>query len=56
MSGLRIRAVEPVLAKAIVKKGNSYSLKLGDKDVPWSFDFKLYLTTKLNNPHYPLAP
>lgn len=27
-------------------------LRLGDADIPYSNDFKLYLTCKLPNPHY----
>ena len=45
-------ALEPVLAKAVTKKGNSLIIKLGDKEVDYNPDFKLYITTKLSNPHY----
>ena len=44
--------LEPVLSKSFIKKGNSLAIKLGDKEVDYSPDFKLYLTSKLNNPHY----
>ena len=44
--------LEPVLSKSFIKKGNSVAIKLGDKEVDYSPDFKLYLTSKLNNPHY----
>jgi dynein heavy chain len=27
-------------------------LKLGDKDITYSPDFRFYITTKLSNPHY----
>ena len=28
-------------------------LKFGDKTIDYSQDFKFYMTTKINNPHYP---
>eukprot|EP00698_Gefionella_okellyi_P021811 TRINITY_DN713_c0_g5_i1.p1 TRINITY_DN713_c0_g5~~TRINITY_DN713_c0_g5_i1.p1 ORF type:complete len:2528 (-),score=851.46 TRINITY_DN713_c0_g5_i1:18-6647(-) len=46
-------SLEPVLSKNITKKGGQLSIKLGDKIVDYNPDFKLYLTTKLPNPHYP---
>lgn len=45
-------ALEPVLSKAVTKKGNSFIIKLGEKEVDYNPDFKLYITTKLSNPHY----
>jgi dynein heavy chain len=45
-------AIEPVLLKQTFKKGNTVMLKLGDAILEYSKDFKLYLTTKLRNPHY----
>ena len=44
--------LEPVLAKAFIKRGNQVLIKLGDREVDYSPEFKLYLTTKLANPHY----
>ncbi|GMH41208.1 hypothetical protein BSKO_09118 [Bryopsis sp. KO-2023] len=44
--------LEPVLAKAFIKQGNQTLIKLGDKEVDYNFDFKLYITTKLAIPHY----
>jgi len=46
-------SLEPVLAKNIQKKGGQLLIKLGDKTVDYNKDFKLYITTKLANPHYP---
>lgn len=45
-------ALEPVLSKSILKIGNREVLRLGDKELDYSPDFKLYITTKLANPHY----
>ena len=45
-------SLEPVLSKAIKKVGNRSIIKLGDKEFDYSEDFKLYITTKMGNPHY----
>ena len=45
-------ALEPVLAKSILKVGARHIIKLGDKEVDYNFDFRFYITTKLGNPHY----
>ena len=45
-------STEPVLLKQTFKKGGQMVLHLGDSDVPYSADFKFYITTKLPNPHY----
>jgi len=45
-------ALEPVLVKAIVKRGGQMVLRLGDQDVPYEESFGLYITTKMSNPHY----
>merc|ERR1719161_737353 len=44
--------LEPVLLKSTFKQGPVEMIKLGDSTVEWSKDFKLYITTKLANPHY----
>ncbi|KAJ0412743.1 hypothetical protein ATCC90586_002373 [Pythium insidiosum] len=45
-------ALEPVLQKAIYKQGGRVLIRLGDSDVDYDPSFKLFLTTKLPNPHY----
>jgi dynein heavy chain len=45
-------ALEPVLTKAIFKRGGQLTLRLGDTDVPYSEDFAFYITSKMANPHY----
>ena len=45
-------SLEPVLSKSILKIGNRSILRLGDKELDYSSDFRLYITTKLSNPHY----
>ena len=42
-------ALEPILLKQVDKSG---SLKLGDKSIPWSPQFKFFMTTTTPNPHY----
>eukprot|EP00754_Rhynchopus_humris_P020205 Rhum_TRINITY_DN14684_c0_g1::Rhum_TRINITY_DN14684_c0_g1_i4::g.107697::m.107697/K10408/DNAH; dynein heavy chain, axonemal len=44
--------LEPVLGRNVIKKGSQYMMKLGDKEVSYHQNFKLYLQTRLNNPHY----
>eukprot|EP01061_Rhynchopus_euleeides_P000007 TRINITY_DN10009_c0_g1_i1.p1 TRINITY_DN10009_c0_g1~~TRINITY_DN10009_c0_g1_i1.p1 ORF type:complete len:865 (+),score=418.35 TRINITY_DN10009_c0_g1_i1:31-2595(+) len=44
--------LEPVLGRNVTKKGSQYMMKLGDKEVSYNQNFKLYLQTRLNNPHY----
>lgn len=45
-------SIDPVLQKNVVKKGGQMVLRLGDQDVPYSNDFRFYITSKLSNPHY----
>lgn len=45
-------ALEPVLQKAVFKVGSRKLIRLGDSDIDYDPQFKLYLTTKLPNPHY----
>jgi dynein heavy chain len=45
--------IQPVYARAIIKKGKSKYIKMGDKELNLSPDFNLFMHTKLSNPHYP---
>jgi len=44
--------IDPVLEKNIFKVAGVDMLKLGDTDVQYSQDFKMFLTTRLSNPNY----
>ncbi|EFJ49499.1 flagellar inner dynein arm heavy chain 11 [Volvox carteri f. nagariensis] len=46
-------SLEPVLLKHTFKSSGIQCVKLGDQVVEWGSGFRLYMTTKLRNPHYP---
>lgn len=45
--------IQPVYSRAIIKKGKSKYIKMGDKMLTLNPKFNLFLHTKLSNPHYP---
>jgi dynein heavy chain len=45
-------SLEPLLQKNIIKQAGQYVIRLGETWVPYSNDFKFFVTTKLSNPHY----
>eukprot|EP00753_Platysulcus_tardus_P011845 PLAT3317.25.p1 GENE.PLAT3317.25~~PLAT3317.25.p1 ORF type:complete len:2725 (+),score=1732.12 PLAT3317.25:536-8176(+) len=45
-------SLEPVLTKSLIKQGGRLVIRLGDKELDYSSDFRFYITTKLPNPHY----
>eukprot|EP01041_Mallomonas_annulata_P001785 gene1785-3464_t len=45
--------LNPVIQRAVIKRGSKMYIKLGDTEVEFHKDFRLYLHTKLGNPHYP---
>lgn len=45
-------ALEPVLQRCVFKQGGRLLIRLGDADVDYDPSFKLYITTKVANPHY----
>lgn len=42
--------IDPILEKRVSPSSNT--IKLGDKEVEWDPNFRLYMATKLTNPHY----
>ncbi|XP_050526602.1 dynein axonemal heavy chain 12 isoform X2 [Daktulosphaira vitifoliae] len=44
--------LDPILLKQMYKQGNSYYIALGDNVIDYNPKFKLYITSKLRNPHY----
>ena len=44
--------LDPILEKAVTIEGGAKSIALGDKNVDWDDNFRLFFTTKLANPHY----
>ncbi|XP_030578556.1 dynein heavy chain 2, axonemal [Archocentrus centrarchus] len=45
-------SLNPVLNKSLTQIGGRLLLKLGDKEVEYSPEFRFYITTRLSNPHY----
>lgn len=45
--------IQPVYSRAIIKKGKSRYIRMGDKELTLHNNFKLFMHTKLSNPHYP---
>ncbi|XP_076756861.1 dynein heavy chain at 62B [Xylocopa sonorina] len=44
--------LDPILTKAIYKMGSLWYITLGEKVIEYDLGFRLYITTKLRNPHY----
>ncbi|CAK9798694.1 Dynein axonemal heavy chain 7 [Anthophora quadrimaculata] len=45
-------ALDPILTKSTYKMGGIWYITLGEKVIEYNLRFKLYMTTKLRNPHY----
>ena len=45
--------LESVLLRQVVKSGGVMTIRVGDTMVEYDSAFRLYITTKLSNPHYP---
>ena len=46
-------ALAPLLARRTLRRGTASFIKLGDKEVDLEPTFRLFLQTRLTNPHYP---
>jgi dynein heavy chain len=45
--------IQPVYSRAIIKRGKTRTIKMGDRELTLHNNFKLFMHTKLSNPHYP---
>ena len=45
--------LDSILLKQLVRAGGVNTIRLGDATIEYDSKFKLYITTKLRNPHYP---
>lgn len=45
--------IAPVYSRAIIKRGKNKYIKMGDKELTLHPNFKLFMHTKLQTPHYP---
>ena len=45
-------ALEPILLQQKVKQGQNWTIKVGERSIPYNDNFKFFLTTTLPNPHY----
>lgn len=44
--------LDPLLQRAIIKKGKNWILEMGGDPIEYDPNFKLFLMTKLINPHF----
>jgi len=44
--------LDNVLNKSLIQIGRNLCVRIGDKEVTYHEDFKLYITTRMGNPHY----
>ncbi|KAH0788142.1 Dynein heavy chain family protein [Histomonas meleagridis] len=44
--------IEPLLARNIIKRGRRNLIQIGDREIEFNDKFKLYLQTKIANPHF----
>lgn len=44
--------LEPLLQRAIIKKGKFFEIEISGTTYPYEPTFKLYMQSKLSNPHF----
>lgn len=44
--------LDNVLNKSIIMIGKKMTIKIGGNDIEYNKNFKLYITTRMSNPHY----
>lgn len=44
--------LDPILEKQIIRKGRAARIKLGDQEIDYDDKFRLYMTSRLPNPHF----
>lgn len=44
--------LDPILQRDIYKRGLNYLIKLGNEELSYNNDFKLFMTSKIANPHF----
>ncbi|EDO42194.1 predicted protein [Nematostella vectensis] len=45
-------SLNPILTKNIILQGNMHVIRMGETDIEYNENFRLYLTTPLANPHF----
>lgn len=44
--------LDNILNKSLIQVGRNLCVKVGDKEIEYNPKFKLYITTRMSNPHY----
>lgn len=44
--------LDNILQNSLIKVGSRHFVKVGDKEIEYNPNFKLYITTRIGNPHY----
>jgi len=44
--------LDNILNKSVIQVGRNMFVKVGDREIDYNPNFKLYITTRMSNPHY----